>query len=327
MTTTPKNLLVLDRAALAQASWSPAEVIGVIESAYKALGEGRSDNPGKLMSKAADGHSVAYAMLGRDGGNGTVGFKTSYKYDPAHDRANQHYYTTLTLYDDQTGLPLALMDCSLVGALRTPAVSALLARATAPHARTALIVGTGTQGRYALPFLLAALPKLERLIVHGHHPDGIAAVREMLQTHCPGRSIELSRDVHAAAREADLILGVAGPGCKDSVQIGDTAPGSTTILVGYGLDAGLLHKADYRIATNEEQMRTTGVDLVDANGQLPPVDAELPDILLGRKPARRNPEERVFAYNSGMVITDLALGRLLAERARAQGLGREVTLW
>ena len=74
-------------------------------------------------------------------------------------------------------------------------------------------------------------------------------------------------------------------------------------------------------------MRVTGADLVDASGQLPAIDAELPDILLGRKPARPSDDATVFAYNSGMVVTDIALGRLVAETARAMGLGEEVALW
>jgi ornithine cyclodeaminase len=57
------------------------------------------------------------------------------------------------------------------------------------------------------------------------------------------------------------------------------------------------------------------------------IDAELPDILLGRKPGRLDAGQRIFAYNSGMVITDIALGRVFAERAQAQGLGQTVQLW
>jgi N-[(2S)-2-amino-2-carboxyethyl]-L-glutamate dehydrogenase len=63
------------------------------------------------------------------------------------------------------------------------------------------------------------------------------------------------------------------------------------------------------------------------NDVLPAVDAELPQILVGAKPSRRSVSDRVFAYNSGMVVTDIALGRLMAERALVQGLGQEVELW
>lgn len=64
-----------------------------------------------------------------------------------------------------------------------------------------------------------------------------------------------------------------------------------------------------------------------SDGSLPAVDAELPDILLGLAPARRHPDDVVFAYNSGMVVTDVALGRLMADRALTQNRGQRVQLW
>ncbi|MGN6650644.1 ornithine cyclodeaminase family protein [Trinickia sp.] len=325
--TQPSRLPVLSKRVIDQLHYDPAMVLAAVERAYLGLGSGESDNPRKLMTQPPDKHSVAYSMLGRDGGRRTIGFKTSYKHDPEHSRERQKYYTTLLLFDDETGLPVALMDGSLVGSLRTPAVSALIARACAPRARSALVVGTGTQGRMALPLLLCALPDVERLIVHGHYGDGIEAVRQTLKRFYPARDIEVSADLDASARQADIVLGVAGAGAPEAVRHAALKRGALAVLVGYGIHADALHRADYRIATSQAQMQVTGRDLVDEQGHLPPVDAELPDILLGRKPARRSDDEIVFAFNSGMVVTDIALGRVLADAARAQGLGEEVALW
>ncbi|WP_088506268.1 ornithine cyclodeaminase [Burkholderia ubonensis] len=325
--TQPSQLLVLGKRVIDELDYDPAMVLDAVERAYHGLATGESDNPRKLMSQPADKHSVAYSMLGRDGGRRTVGFKTSYKHDPEHSRELQKYYTTLLLFDDETGMPVAMMDGSLVGSLRTPAVSALIARAAAPHARTALVVGTGTQGRMAAPFLLTALPGVERVIVHGHYDAGIEAVRHTLKRFHPDRDIEVSTDLGVSARQADIVLGVAGAGAPEAVRHAELKHGALALLVGYGIHADALHHADYRVATSEAQMQVTGMDLVDETGKLPPVDAELPDILLGRKPARRADDEIVFAFNSGMIVTDIALGRVLADAARAKGLGTEVELW
>lgn len=323
----PSRLRVIPKRVIDQLDYDPSMVLQAVERAYLGLGSGESDNPRKLMSQPPSKHSVAYSMLGRDGGRRTVGFKTSYKHDPAHSREQQKYYTTLLLFDDETGLPVALMDGSLVGALRTPAVSALIARACAPRARSVLVVGTGTQGRTALPLLLCALPDVERLMVHGHYGEGIEAVRRMLKRFYPQRDIDVSTDLEASARQADIVLGVAGALVPEVVRHAWLKRGALAILVGYGIHADALHRADFRIATSQAQMQVTGLDLVDEKGQLPPVDAELPDILLGRKRARRSDDDVVFAFNSGMVVTDIALGRVLADAACAKGLGEEVELW
>lgn len=322
------TLRILSTSDVAGIEISLADVVAVVEQAYGTLAAGRSDNPRKLTVKPEDGHSVAYAMLGRDGERGVVAVKTSYKYGLHEDRDKQHYYTTLTLYDDATGLPVAMMDCGRVGALRTPAVSALLARElAAPGARSALVIGTGTQGRLALPFLLTAMPRLERLMVFGTHPDGIRAVRERLHAHFPDREPEIVTDLRAAAEDADIVLATAGPNTPASVDADWLKPAALSVLVGYGIAPSTLHRADRVIATSAAQMQVTGTDMADADGELRAVDAEFPEVLAGRAAGRTDPGQRIFAYNSGLVVTDIALGHRFAELALAQGLGTVVPLW
>lgn len=322
------TLRVLSTSDLAGLDISLTDVVDTVEQAYRTLAAGRSDNPRKLTVKPADGHSVAYAMLGRDGDRDVVATKTSYKHGLRESRDRQHYYTTLTLYDDVTGLPVAMMDCSRVGSLRTPAVSALLAReCAAPGASTALLIGTGTQGRLALPFLLTTLPALDRLLLSGTHPDGIAAVRAELARRFPGRDVEVVGDLRTAAKEADVVVATAGAHTTAAVEADWLGPDATTILVGHGLAPSTLHRADRVVATSEAQMRVTGTDLADADGALPPVDLELPAVLSGASEVRTADGQRVFAYNSGLVVTDIALGHRFAQLAAAQGLGTEVALW
>jgi ornithine cyclodeaminase len=323
-----KSLRILSTSDIAGLDISLADVVGVVEQAYRTLAEGKSANPRKLTVKPEDGHSVSYAMLGRDGVREVVAVKTSYKHGLDKSRDEQHYYTTLTLYDDVTGLPVAMMDCGRIGSLRTPAVSALLARRlAAPGSRSALVIGTGTQGRLALPFLLTTLPDLDRLMVYGTHPDGLAAVRAQLHHHFPGREVEVVQDARAAAAEADVVVATAGQHTPASVEADDLKPGALSILVGHGIAPSTLHRADRVIATSEAQMKVTGTDMADADGDFPPVDAEFPDVVAGRAQGRRSAEERIFAYNSGLVVTDIALGHRFAQLAVEQGLGTRVSLW
>jgi ornithine cyclodeaminase len=328
VTADDSTLRLLSTSDIAGIEISLPDVVDVVEHAYRTLAEGRSANPRKLTVKPEDGHSVSYAMLGRDGVRNVVAIKTSYKHGLDKGREEQHYYTTLTLYDDITGLPVAMMDCGRVGSLRTPAVSALLARElAAPGSRSALVIGTGTQGRLALPFLLTTLPDLDRLMVHGTHPDGLAAVRERLHHYFPDRELEIVDDVRAAAAGADVVVATAGGHTPAAVEASDLKPGALSILVGHGIAPSTLHRADRVIATSEAQMKVTGTDMADADGDFPPVDAEFPEVVVGRAKGRQSAEERIFAYNSGLVVTDIALGHRFAQLAVEQGLGTRVSLW
>ncbi|WP_028477701.1 ornithine cyclodeaminase [Nocardia sp. CNY236] len=321
-------LRVLSRRDLADVPIAPAAVVRAVEDAYLAFAAGDSDNPRKSSVANPDGWSVAYAMLGRDGRRRVVAMKTSYKFDPGHDRSTTRYYTTISLYDDTTGAPIALMDCARVGALRTPAVSALLVRETVRRgAESVLLIGTGTQGRHALPHLLAANPQLHTLMVYGTHPEGLRAVHHQLAEHYPHALLETVADPREASAAADVVLATAGPGTEVALESEDLAPGSVAVLVGYGLAPSTLTGADRVIATSAEQMALTGTDMAGPDGTLPPVDAELPQILHRRTTGRRSDDERIFVYNSGLVLTDIAVAHALAEQAIAEGRGTEVPLW
>ncbi|MFD2468880.1 ornithine cyclodeaminase [Amycolatopsis silviterrae] len=320
-------LHILTRSDLHSLELAPHEAITTVEDGYLAYASGASRNPAKLMVPMPDAarDSVAYSMLGYDGSLEQAAFKTSYRQGST---SAEKYYTTITLYDDVTGLPFALLDCHRVGSTRTPASTALLARTCArPDARTALMVGTGAQGIRTLPYLLTALPGLERLQLFGTHPDGIRDSLAMMAEHFPGREVELVQDVEAAARESDIVVAASGRAAHPKIRLGWLPPGGLLISVASkGVQEGTLAEADYTVATSAAQVEVTGRRMAGPDGVFH-IDAELPEILAGRVPGRRTAEDRVFAFSSGMIITDIPVAHALAARAIAAGRGREVALW
>lgn len=321
-------LWLLSRSDLADIAVTPAESIESVRQAYLTLVAGESRNPAKIALPLAERSAVSYSMLGFDGFRRVVGFKTSYKKERGRDK---NYYTTITLYDDDSGLPVALMDCARIGALRTPAATALLVEASAlPDARTAVLIGSGTQARQALPYLLEVRPELDRLSLYGTDPAGIDEVQRVLREHHPSREVDVISSVdalHEAISESDMILAVSGSATRVRVHTNRLKPGAVLVDVGCGVADSALTEADYAIATSADQMAVTGTYLKADDGTLRTVDAELPQILAGLGQGRRTPLDRVFAYNSGMVITDIAVGHALATRAIEQGRGQQVALW
>ena len=318
---------VFTRSDLADLEISPADVILAVREGYLNLANGASRCPTKLMMPLpeVERDSVAYAMVGYDANVQHVGFKTSYRQGSDN---REKYYTVISLYDDTTGLPFALMDCDRVGSLRTPATTALIAEACAkPDACSALMIGTGVQGRNTLPYLLTVLPKLDRLMLYGTHPDGIKSSIEVFRRHFPDREIELVSDVLAAVSESDIVVVASGRAAHPQVKTSWMKPGGLVVSVSSkGVASSALREADYAIATSKGQLGVTGSRFASADGSAR-IDAEFPDVLAGRAPGRRAPTDRVFAFSSGMVITDIPVAHALAVRAIAAGRGHRVRLW
>lgn len=321
------ELYVFTRSDLADLEIEPGEVISAVRGAYRAYAEGASRCPTKLMMPLpnAERDAVSYSMLGYDGNVEQVGFKTSYR--QGNDNPDK-YYTAISLYDDTTGMPFALMDCHRVGASRTPATTALIAEACAkPDARSALMIGTGVQGLNTLPYLLHVLPNLERLMLFGTHEGGIAATFERLRHYYPDRELELVEDVPKAVAEADIAVAASGRAAHPKVELNWMRPGGLLISVSSkGVHSGALSEADYALATNEGQLGITGSRFAAEDGSAT-IDAEFPEVVVGRAPGRRSESDRVFAFSSGMVITDIPVAHALAHKAIAAGRGQQVTLW
>ena len=325
---TPRTELhVLTRSDLAQVELPPLEVIEAVREAYLGLARGESRNPAKLMMPlpVEERDAVSYSMLGYDAPTQHLGFKTSYRQGSDH---RGRYYTVLSLYDDTTGMPYAMLDGDTIGSCRTPATTALVAQACArPDAHSVLMIGTGVQGLNTLPYLASLLPELDTFRLFGTHPTGIENTYARFARHFPAHRLEQVDDVPAAVAASDIVVVASGRAAHPKVETTWLKPGGLLISVSSkGVADSSLADADYALATSEGQLGVTGTRFASADGRAR-IDTELPPVLAASAPGRRGPDDRVFAFSSGMVITDIAVGHAFAARAIARGLGRRIALW
>jgi ornithine cyclodeaminase len=261
---------------------------------------------------------MTIAMLAQYKTNAALGIKAYTEFPAADGRTL--IGSVITLFDQASGTPLAFMDGQWITVARTAAVTALFAR-EAPHARRVLLIGAGAQARAAIPPLLDVCPSIELMSIRAARQESAERLIAEHDQRLRGGSMRVCTDLMADAAEADIIIGAAGLGGHGLVTHDMLKPGAMAILVGYGLAPDVLHKADRVIATSEAQMHVTGQDLADAAGRLPAVDAELHEILLGRKVARTGPQDILFAYNSGLAVTDVAVAGAVYAMARKAGIG------
>ncbi len=141
------ELLYLSRADVEKVGLPMGEIIAAVECVFREKGEGRVEMPAKIgVHPAPDDflHAMpAYLASPRSTGIKWVGnfLKNAPKGLPTISGL-------VVLNDPETGLPLAVMDCTWITARRTGAASAVAAKYLARADAEALtVIGCGVQGR------------------------------------------------------------------------------------------------------------------------------------------------------------------------------------
>jgi ornithine cyclodeaminase len=158
-------------------------VIDVVEGAFRLKAEGQVVNPPKVMltwsdepgTQERDGRIMA--MPAWVGGEWDVAGMKWIPSVPANPARGMPRANAIVLPSDrETGLPVAVMDGTIVSAMRTGAVTGVAIRHLArPDARTAGLLGAGVLTRTQLMALAATLPAL--VAVRLYDPDGPRAQR------------------------------------------------------------------------------------------------------------------------------------------------------
>jgi ornithine cyclodeaminase/alanine dehydrogenase-like protein (mu-crystallin family) len=315
-------------------------VVDVVEQTFRLKADGDVQLPRKTMITWSDEpgteelHGRVMAMPGYVGGAFDVtGVKwiPSVPDNPARrglPRAN----ALVLLTDRETGLPLAVMDGTVVSAMRTGAVTGVAVRHLAKTgARSAGLLGAGVLAHTQLDALAAVMPALGRVAVFD--PD-----RPRLERFCAWARRRGSFDVVPAASEEEVVrdadvLVVATMAPEPIFEPGWLAAGATVCLVS-SLDAPVsLHAATDLLVVDDwaaesghpsrYAARLVAAGLVALDGS----DAvELAAVVTGRHPGRTGPDDLVVVTPIGLAMEDLATAKHVLDRARERGVGTPLLL-
>jgi len=306
--------------------------IAAVETAFRLHGEGKTAAPGVLGVPVPGGGfhiKAGVLVLGRP----YFAAKTNANFPDNPARCGlPTIQGVIVLADAERGTPLALMDATEITALRTAAASAIAAKHLArADARTATIVGCGTQGRVQLR-ALRAVRALER--VYACDRDATVAERFAREMRTElGLEVRARTDIAGAALASDVIV-TCTPSREPILAAGDVRPGTFVAAVGADnpekqeIDPALL--AASRIVVDVLEQAATMGDLHHAlrAGLLSRADvhAELGEVVAGRKPGRCSSEETIVFDSTGMALQDVAAAAAVYERAVQAGRGLAMSL-
>ncbi|MDQ3867709.1 MAG: ornithine cyclodeaminase family protein [Actinomycetota bacterium] len=220
---------------------------------------------------------------------------------------------------------LALVDADRLGQRRTGAASAVAARHLArPGARSLGVIGCGWQAESQVESIRVALPGIERVVVYCRSEE---------------RRAEFCRRFHAEpagwysdAAAQDVVVTITSS--PDPVLRGEwLRPGAVVCAAGANrieareLDNAVLERAAFVCCDSREQARSEAGDLVEpvARGVLDWLEVhELAEVVGGEVAGRGQGDDIVLFKSLGIAAEDVAVAKLVLDRARERGLGVEV---
>ena len=333
------EFLYLDQEAMIAAGvLNMRQAIDVVGQAQALLAEGLVRQPHKVVlrneetaqSEEAGRFNGLCASIGVP--PRSMGMKWIGSFPANRERGLPRASALIILNSPQTGFPIALMDGTLVNAMRTGAMTALGLRYLAPKkTRKAGIIGSGVQSRAQILALYTELPQLEEIAIFGRHASSAEAVAEDCRK-LWGAPVRPVSTIEQALGDADVALTVTTAD-QPLMFARHIKPGALTIQL-----AG--HECEFAVIQQCSKIVTDDWDVIEHRGIMTPaimhqqgllnredIYANLGELILGRKPGRENDEERIHYCHMGMGIDDISLAWAVYQTACDRRLGLKLPLW
>jgi ornithine cyclodeaminase/alanine dehydrogenase-like protein (mu-crystallin family) len=321
------NLLYLSRLDVEAAEVSMSEVIRVVEAVFVEKGNHRAEMPPKPGIHPLQ-DAFIHAMPAFLPSMGAAGLKWVSGFPQNILRGLPYISGLLILNDPQTGIPMSVMDCTWITAMRTGAATAVAAKYLArSESRTLAICGCGVQGRSNLESLKTVFPKLARVQTYDVSPATVDAF-------CRDAAQRWRLDAVActnpreACREADIIV-TAGPISKHPTPVierewlRDGAFLAPLDLDSYVKPEVFTAATKYFTDDLEQHQYFKKVGYF-ANLREP--DGDLGELLCGKISGRAQENELIVVMNVGLAIEDIATAMVVYQQAKAKGLGVSLPL-
>ena len=317
----PARLLYLSAADVAAAGPDLPTIIGLLETAFREKGKGRVEMPPK-PGVHPRGDAFIHAMPAYIPALRSAGVKWVSGFPENQARGLPYISGLLILNDVDTGIPMAVMDCTWITAQRTAAASALSARHLArAESETVGILACGVQGRANLEAMTTIFP-VRRAYAYDIAPEAERRFVEEMGAKLGIEIVPADGPRHAVS-ECDIVV-TSGPILKHpkpTIEKGWLRPGGFASAVDFDSYWTPEALAEFdRIATDD----TAQFDYYREAGyfqQTPQPYADLGELVAGTKQGRGGKDERTLAINLGLALDDMAVAPEVYLRAVNLGLG------
>ena len=294
------------------------EVIDVLDTAFRDQAAGRAwTNPRtRLRMPGATLHMMAGAIPGY------FGYKA---YTVGGGKAKFFFF----LYSAQTAGLLAMIEADALGQKRTGAATGLATRVLSrPESADVTLFGAGWQAQSQL-LAMDAVRTLKRVWIVNKRPERCAEFITKMQPQVKAELLP-APSAEEAVRASQIVTTITGS--PEPVLKGEwLQPGvhvnaaGGNVLIRREIDDAVVMRADRLVVDSIEQCKMEAGEFIGTieSGRRHWEDfVELRDVVAGLKPGRSNPADITLFKSGGLALEDVAIGKLIYERALEQNIGR-----
>jgi len=321
-----RRLLYLSRTDVERTGTRMDDVIQAVEAMFREKGSGSFEMPPKPGIHTQP-DSFIHAMPAYIPKLNSAGLKLVSGY-PDNYKKNLPYISGLMILNDtNTGIPICVMDCTWITAMRTGAATAVAAKYLARSDSSRVgIIACGVQGRSNLE-ALSCLFNIKEVKAFDINIETAERFSEDMQNILK-IDVEVAKDVKEAVKKMDIVV-TSGPINKEPIPIIEDSwlgEGSFVSPVDFDslLKAELLNGVD-KLATDDIRQ----MDYYREQGYFkttPKPYADLGEIVSGLRPGREDDDERIISINLGIALEDIAVAPIIYHKAINDGLGIELPL-
>ena len=313
------------------------DAIEAMKRAYASLSDGKAEVPLRTRLSVPPQDAISLFMpayVQTEGGDAlAVKVVSLFPKNPERERSLAFIQASVLVLDAETGRTMALLEGSSLTAIRTGAGSGaaidVLAR---PDSKVVAVFGAGAQGRTQLE-AACSVRKIEKAWVFDPSIERAESfVREMAGKGSISKDLRVASSSGQAVSEADIICTATTSTTPVFADV-DLKPGTHISAIGsytpemQEVPAETVARASVVVDSRSATLAETGDLLQPMQAGLfgeEHIYAELGEILLGRKPGRKSPDQITYFKSVGVAVQDAMAAQLALQNARSQRLGVDV---
>jgi alanine dehydrogenase len=308
---------------------SHADIVAAVEDAVRAHGDGRAVVEPRVHLVPDNNDAGHFNVLrGHLGRPGVSGIKVVGDFVANYAAGLPSELGLLTLYDPGTGVPLAIMDATLITACRTGAMTAVGAKYLA-RTDSRVLGHVGARGTaFWNVVLLDATFDLDEIRVTSRRPESREAFARQL-AEVTGTPVRVTATAAEAFDGADILVEASRLTAPEPLlRTAAVTPGA--FVVPYGtisaVELDLLDVMDKVVVDDWREAQSGQFGALRRHvdtGRLSAASlhAELGQIVTGQRPGRERDDERILFWHRGLAILDIAVGLAILRRAEQRDAG------